>query len=134
MNESLFKPALIWFTGLSGAGKTTLAQALAKQLRASSYPTFILDGDELRNGMNSDLGFSTKDRNENVRRVTELAKLLIKQEAIVLVALISPIREQREWARKQFDANEFIEVFVDAPLDVCIQRDPKKLYVRAQEG
>ena len=97
-------------------------------------PVFVLDGDDLRKGMNADLGFSTEDRNENVRRVTELAKVLVYQQAIVLVALISPIQSQRNWARKQFEPDRFLETFVDAPLAVCAKRDVKQLYARARDG
>ena len=124
----------IWFTGLSGAGKSTLAYALQQELSASGVNTFVLDGDVLRTGLNSDLGFSPEDRAENVRRVGEVAKLMTTAGVTVLVALISPYRADRDTVRKLFAPGQFIEVFVDAPLLTCIQRDVKGLYAKAQRG
>ena len=124
----------IWFTGLSGAGKSTLAYALHEDLSASGVNTFVLDGDVLRTGLNSDLGFSPTDRAENVRRVGEVAKLMTEAGVTVLVALISPYRADRDTVRKLFVPGQFIEVFVDAPLLTCIKRDVKGLYAKAQRG
>lgn len=124
----------IWFTGLSGAGKSTLAYALHQELSASGVNTFVLDGDVLRTGLNSDLGFSPEDRTENVRRVGEVAKLMTSAGVSVLAALISPYRADRNSVRKLFASGQFIEVFVDAPLLTCIERDVKGLYAKAQRG
>ena len=124
----------IWFTGLSGAGKSTLAYTLHQDLSASDVNTFVLDGDVLRTGLNRDLGFSPEDRAENVRRVGEVAKLMTDAGVTVLVALISPYRADRDTVRKLFAPGQFIEVFVDAPLLTCIQRDVKGLYAKAQRG
>jgi len=124
----------IWFTGLSGAGKSTLAYALQQDLTSSTIPNCVLDGDVLRIGLNSDLGFSPEDRAENVRRVGEVAKLMTNEGMTVLAALISPYRADRDTVRKLFAPGQFIEVFVDAPLLTCIQRDVKGLYARAQRG
>jgi len=124
----------IWFTGLSGAGKSTLAYTLHRDLSESDVNAFVLDGDVLRTGLNSDLGFSPEDRAENVRRVGEVAKLMSNAGVIVLVALISPYRADRDRVRSLFAPGQFIEVFVDAPLLTCIQRDVKGLYAKAQRG
>ena len=124
----------VWFTGLSGAGKSTLAYALHQDLSATGVNTFVLDGDVLRTGLNSDLGFSPEDRAENVRRVGEVAKLMTGAGVTVLVALISPYRADRDKACKLFEPGQFIEVFVDAPLLTCIKRDVKGLYAKAQRG
>jgi adenylyl-sulfate kinase len=124
----------IWFTGLSGAGKSTLAYALHLYLSESGVNALVLDGDVLRTGLNSDLGFSPEDRAENVRRVGEVAKLMSSAGVTVLVALISPYRADRDRVRKLFAPEQFIEVFVDAPLQTCIQRDVKGLYAKAQRG
>ena len=124
---------VLWFTGLSAAGKTTIARALDAELKQRACRSCILDGDDLRAGLNGDLGFSEQDRSENIRRVAEVAKLFLREGHIVLVALISPLRVQRDAAREIFALNEFVEVFVDAPLDVCESRDPKGLYKRARK-
>jgi adenylyl-sulfate kinase len=124
----------IWFTGLSGAGKSTLAYAVQRDLSESGVNAFVLDGDVLRTGLNSDLSFSPEDRAENVRRVGEVAKLMTSAGVTVLVALISPYRADRDRVRKLFAPEQFIEVFVDAPLQTCIQRDVKGLYAKAQRG
>ena len=124
----------IWFTGLSGAGKSTLAYALKKDLNDSGLNSYVLDGDVLRTGLNSDLGFSPEDRAENVRRVGQVAKLMTDAGITVLVALISPYKADRDMVRVLFPLGEFMEVFVDAPLQTCIQRDVKGLYARAQRG
>jgi adenylyl-sulfate kinase len=130
------KGAIVWLTGLSGSGKTTLATALEKALLAENRRVCVLDGDELRRGVNSDLGFSPGERTENVRRVAEIARLMAHAGLIVIVALISPFRKDRGNARliAQGGGIEFIEVYLDCPLDVCEQRDPKGLYRKARTG
>lgn len=128
------KGKVIWFTGLSGSGKSTLANALEKKLHAQGKRTYILDGDNIRQGLNKDLGFTDADRVENIRRVAEVAKLMMDAGLIVMTAFISPFRAEREMARELIGAEHFIEVFVDTPLDVCEQRDPKGLYKKARSG
>jgi bifunctional enzyme CysN/CysC len=128
------KPALLWFTGLSGAGKSTIANNLEKKLHALGKRTFVLDGDNVRHGLNRDLGFTEADRVENIRRVAEVAKLFVEAGLITIVAFISPFRPEREMARELVAPGEFIEVFVDTPLEVCEQRDPKGLYKKARRG
>jgi adenylylsulfate kinase len=122
----------VWFTGLSGAGKTTLCRALERELCALGYPVHILDGDELRQTVSRDLGFSKADRDENVARIGYLAQLLVQQEVVVLVAAISPYREARLRARERIGS--FLEVYVNASLAACIARDPKHIYARALMG
>ena len=126
----------VWFTGLSGAGKSTIATAVADQLLAAGRPVTILDGDEIRRGLNADLGFSAADRSENIRRIGEVARLMADAGLVVLVPVISPYRADRDRVRTiHADAGlAFVEVFVDTPLDVCEQRDPKGLYARARAG
>jgi len=128
------KGKVIWFTGLSGSGKSTLANALEKELHAQGKRTYILDGDNIRQGLNKDLGFTDADRVENIRRVAEVAKLMMDAGLIVMTAFISPFRAEREMARELIGAENFIEVFVDTPLEVCEQRDPKGLYKKARNG
>jgi bifunctional enzyme CysN/CysC len=128
------KGRVIWFTGLSGSGKSTIANALEKELHAQGKRTYILDGDNVRQGLNRDLGFTDADRVENIRRVAEVAKLMMDAGLIVLTAFISPFRQEREMARELIGADNFVEVFVDTPLDVCEQRDPKGLYKKARSG
>ncbi len=128
------KPALLWFTGLSGAGKSTIADNLEKKLHALGKHTFVLDGDNVRHGLNRDLGFTEADRVENIRRVAEVAKLFVDAGLITLVAFISPFRAERETARELVGPGEFIEIFVDTPLEACEQRDPKGLYKKARRG
>ncbi len=125
---------VIWFTGLSGSGKSTLANALEKELHAEGKHTYILDGDNVRQGLNKDLGFTDVDRVENIRRVAEVAKLMMDAGLIVITAFISPFRAEREMARQMIGQKSFIEVFVDTPLEVCEQRDPKGLYKKARNG
>ena len=128
------KPALLWFTGLSGAGKSTVANNLEMKLHSLGKRTFLLDGDNVRHGLNRDLGFTEADRVENIRRVAEVAKLFVEAGLITIVAFISPFRAERETARGLVEPGEFIEIFVDTPLEVCEQRDPKRLYSKARRG
>ncbi|MGF1910126.1 adenylyl-sulfate kinase [Vibrio kasasachensis] len=128
------KPVVLWFTGLSGAGKSTIAGALENQLAELGYHTYLLDGDNVRHGLCSDLGFSQQDRRENIRRIGELAKLMADAGLIVLSAFISPHRAERELVRNLMPEGEFLEVFVNTSLDVCEQRDPKGLYKKARAG
>jgi bifunctional enzyme CysN/CysC len=132
--DLLQTPRCIWFTGLSGSGKTTLANLLEKRLQVLGYNTYILDGDNLRKGLNRDLGFTQKDRVENIRRAAELAWLMTDAGLLVLASFISPYRADREMVRKLFAPGEFVEVFVDASLSICEQRDPKGLYAKARRG
>ena len=130
----MYKSQCIWFTGLSGAGKTTIAQAVQERLQAQGRLVYVLDGDLLRKGLNSNLGFSDQDRSENNRRVAEVARLMVDAGVTVLVALISPFEDDRRKARALFGEGQFVEVFVDAPLLVCMRRDVKGLYAKAQQG
>jgi bifunctional enzyme CysN/CysC len=127
-------PRCIWFTGLSGSGKSTLANLLERRLHAEGRHTYVLDGDNVRHGLNRDLGFTEVDRAENIRRVAEVAKLMVDAGLIVIVAFISPYRAERKFARDLFAPGEFIEVFVDTPLKECERRDPKGLYAKARRG
>ncbi|AAW76650.1 ATP sulfurylase; adenylylsulfate kinase [Xanthomonas oryzae pv. oryzae KACC 10331] len=127
-------PRVLWFTGLSGAGKSTVANLVDKRLHALGYHTFILDGDNVRHGLNRDLGFTDEDRVENIRRVAEVARLMADAGLIVLVSFISPFRAERQLARERFDQGEFVEVFVDVPLAVAESRDVKGLYRKARAG
>jgi bifunctional enzyme CysN/CysC len=125
---------VIWFTGLSGAGKSTLANGLAATLHAQQRRSIILDGDQLRRGLNSDLGFSTAERIESMRRTMEVAKLMLDAGLVVLVALIAPFRRERELARARIGAENFLEVYVSTSLAICEQRDTKGLYASARSG
>ena len=125
---------VIWFTGLSGSGKSTLANAVEKELHAQGKRTYILDGDNIRQGLNRDLGFTDADRVENIRRIAEVAKLMMDAGLIVMTAFISPFRAERQMARELIGEDNFIEVFVDTPLEVCEERDPKGLYKKARRG
>ena len=128
------KPAVLWFTGLSGAGKSTIANLVEKKLQAMGRHTYILDGDNVRHGLNRDLGFTDADRVENIRRVAEVARLMADAGLIVLVSFISPFRSERRLARDMMPAGEFLEVYVDTPLAVAEQRDVKGLYKKARAG
>ena len=128
------KPCLLWFTGLSGSGKSTIAHALDVALHRRGYHTFLLDGDNVRHGLCNDLGFSDQDREENIRRVGEVCKLFADAGLIVMSAFISPFTSDRRMVRKLFPAGEFIEVFMDTPLETCESRDPKGLYQKARAG
>ena len=126
----------LWLTGLSGSGKSTIAVALEQKLIAMGRPAFRLDGDNVRHGLNADLGFSAEDRTENIRRVGEVARLMAEAGLIVIACFISPYRADRERVRRMHEASNlrFIEVFVDTPLDICAARDPKGLYAKAASG
>ncbi len=128
------KPAVLWFTGLSGAGKSTIANIVERRLTEAGHHTYSLDGDNVRHGLNRDLGFTEGDRVENIRRIGEVAKLFVDAGLIVTCSFISPFRAERRMVRELMDEGEFIEVFVDAPLEVCIARDPKGLYRKAKAG
>jgi adenylylsulfate kinase len=128
------KPAVLWFTGLSGSGKSTVANAVDKMLHDLGCKTYVLDGDNVRHGLNGDLTFTDEDRIENIRRIGEVSKLFVDAGLIVSTAFISPFIADREMVRKQLVKGEFIEVFVDTPLDICEQRDPKGLYKKARTG
>lgn len=128
------QPCILWFTGLSGSGKSTIASALEFKLFEMNVITYLLDGDNIRHGLNSDLGFSDRDRTENIRRIGETSKLFVDAGLIVIVATISPFRYDRENVRKLVKHDEFIEIFVDAPLDICKKRDPKGLYKKVRSG
>jgi bifunctional enzyme CysN/CysC len=128
------QPTCLWFTGLSGAGKSTIANLVERKLHALGYHTYLLDGDNVRHGINKDLGFTPEDRVENIRRIAEVAHLMVDAGLIVLVSAISPYRSERRSARELFAEGEFMEVFVDAPLAVCEERDPKGLYRKARAG
>lgn len=127
-------PMCLWMTGLSGAGKSTLANALEQELNKKGKHTYILDGDNLRHGLNSDLGFSQIDRNENVRRAAEVAKLMVDAGLIVIVGLISPFKKERDWAHSLFKDNQFKEIYISTSLQECEKRDVKGLYEKARRG
>jgi bifunctional enzyme CysN/CysC len=132
--QNLQKPFCLWLTGLPGAGKSTIANLLEKQLFASGRHTYVLDGDKIRQGLNRDLGFSEADRVENIRRAMEVARLFVDAGLIVIVAFISPYRAERDLARSQFEPDEFVEIYIDASLEECERRDPKGLYAKARRG
>lgn len=128
------QPCILWFTGLSGSGKSTLANALEKRLFDLNHHTYLLDGDNVRHGLNKDLGFSNEDRVENIRRIGELSALFVDSGLLVLAAFISPFRAERRMVRDLVQPDEFIEVHVATPLTTCEQRDPKGLYRKARAG
>jgi adenylylsulfate kinase len=128
------KSVVLWFTGLSASGKSTLAHAVEEKLYALGCHTFVLDGDNVRHGLCSDLGFSIEDRHENIRRIANVAKLFVEAGVIVLTAFISPLRKDREIARNMMPHGDFLEIYCDAPVEVCEKRDPKNLYQKARDG
>lgn len=127
-------PLVVWLTGLSGSGKSTIAKALELQLNSNGIHTTTLDGDNLRTGLNSGLGFSTEDRQENLRRVAEVAKIMTDAGLVVLAAFIAPLKAQREQVKQLVGADRFVEIFIDTPLAVCEERDVKGLYQKARAG
>ena len=127
------KGCVLWFTGFSGSGKSTIANELEYKLNKMGFHTYLLEGDNIRHGLNKDLGFSKEDRSENIRRIAEVAKLFLDAGIITIVCTISPAKKDRELA-KRIIGKDFIEVFIDTPLEVCIKRDPKGLYKKALEG
>ena len=128
------KPCVLWFTGLSGAGKSTIANALDKRLHEMGRHTYLLDGDNVRHGLSKDLGFTDEDRVENLRRVAEVSKLMVDAGLIVISAFISPFKSERQMARDLFSEDEFLEIFIDTPLEIAEQRDVKGLYKKARAG
>ncbi len=134
INKYGHQPKVLWFVGLSGSGKSSLASALETYLFSKGIKTYILDGDNIRSGLNNDLDFSDTGRKENIRRISEVSKLFVDAGTVVLTAFISPFREDRESAKKVIGADDFIEIHVDCPLDVCEKRDVKGLYKKAKEG
>ena len=128
------KPVILWFTGLPASGKSTLANALEEALYRRDIRTYVLDGDNIRHGLNKDLGFSPEDRKENIRRIGEVAKLFIDAGLLVMTAFISPCTEDREMVRELVEEGEFIEAYVKCPLEECERRDPKGMYKKAKRG
>ncbi|MCK8100147.1 adenylyl-sulfate kinase [Bacillus halotolerans] len=128
------KSCALWFTGLSGSGKSVLANAVDEKLYHMGIQSYVLDGDNIRHGLNRDLGFRTGDRIENIRRIGEVAKLFVDSGQMILTAFISPFREDRDMVRALFPDGEFLEIYVKCPLQVCEQRDPKGLYKKARNG
>jgi adenylylsulfate kinase len=128
------QPCILWFTGLSGSGKSTIANALETKLYEMNKHTYLLDGDNIRHGLNRDLGFDDTDRIENIRRIGEVAKLFVDAGMIVITAFISPFQSDRDRVRALVNEEEFIEIFIDTPLAICEQRDPKGLYQKARTG
>ncbi len=128
------RSAILWFTGLSGSGKSSVANALEHRLHKLNARTYILDGDNVRHGLNNDLGFNDEDRKENIRRIGEVSKLFIDAGVLVLTSFISPFRVDRESVRKIVNETEFLEIYIKCPLDVCEQRDVKGLYAKARRG
>jgi adenylyl-sulfate kinase len=128
------QPFVLWITGLSGSGKSTLADMIEHNLHSAGMRTYLLDGDNVRHGLNKDLGFSAADRAENIRRIGETTKLMVDAGLLVITAFISPFRADRELVRAMLEPGEFIEVYMDIPLSICEQRDPKALYKKARAG
>ncbi|MEC2183427.1 adenylyl-sulfate kinase [Bacillus spizizenii] len=128
------KSCALWFTGMSGSGKSVLANAVDEKLYRMGIQSYVLDGDNIRHGLNKDLGFQTEDRIENIRRIGEVAKLFVDSGQMILTAFISPFREDRDMVRALFPEGEFFEIYVKCPLHVCEQRDPKGLYKKARNG
>lgn len=128
------KPCVLWFTGLSGSGKSTIADELEKKLHKLGKHTILLDGDNVRHGLNKDLGFTDQDRVENIRRIAEVSKLMVSSGLITIVSFISPFQSERVMARNLLDEGEFIEIYIDTPIELCEARDPKGLYKKARAG
>lgn len=128
------KSGLIWFTGLSGSGKSTIAHYVERELFKSSIRTYVLDGDNIRHGINSDLAFTREDRRENLRRIAEISKLFVDAGIVVLATFISPYRKDREYIRKRFEGDNFLEIYVKCSVQECERRDPKGQYRRARQG
>jgi adenylylsulfate kinase len=128
------KPFLLWFTGLSASGKSTIANIVEQKLFKMNYKTYLLDGDNVRHGLNNDLGFDEKSRVENIRRIGEVSKLFLDAGTIVLTAFISPFKSDRQLVRKLIEEGKFLEVFIDSSLETCEQRDPKGMYAKARSG
>lgn len=128
------KSCVVWLTGLSGSGKSTLANALDQRLYQSHMRSYVLDGDNVRHGLNQDLGFKPEDRQENIRRIGEVSKLFVDSGSIVVTAFVSPYREDRQLARDMVDGTEFVEIYVNCPVEECENRDPKGLYKKARNG
>lgn len=128
------KSGVLWFTGLSASGKSTIAHSLERFLFEKGIKTYVFDGDNIRHGLNSDLGFSPEDRRENLRRVAEVAKLFVDAGIIVFACFISPYKMDREMVRNKFDSDEFIEIYVKCPIEICEKRDPKGFYKKAKAG
>jgi adenylylsulfate kinase len=128
------KSAILWFTGLSGSGKSTLAHAVEERLFEMGVHTYVLDGDNIRTGLNKDLGFSAEDRKENIRRIGEVAKLFVDAGIMTLTAFISPYKQDRQFVRSLVKKGEFIEIYVKCPLEICERRDVKGLYKKARRG
>jgi len=128
------RPCILWFTGLSGSGKSTISSAVEQKLFELGHHTYLLDGDNVRHGLNKDLGFSDTDRVENIRRIGELSKLMIDAGLLVMTAFISPFKVDRQLVKDLVQEHEFVEVYMDTALDVCEQRDPKGLYKKARSG
>lgn len=134
LNLSKHKPICLWFEGLSGSGKSTLINHLDQYLVKNNFHTYVLDGDNLRLGLNSDLGFSDNDRNENLRRAAEVSSLMVDAGLLVLAGFITPNEAQRKLIRRKFKDEQFIEIFISTPLDICEKRDIKGLYKKARDG
>ena len=128
------KPFVLWFTGLSASGKSTIANMVEQKLFDMQYKTYLLDGDNVRHGLNKDLGFDEKSRVENIRRIGEVAKLFLDSGTIVLTAFISPFKSDRKLVKSLFEENQFLEVFIDSSLEICEKRDPKGMYKKARNG
>jgi adenylylsulfate kinase len=133
-NRNGHHSCVLWFTGLSGSGKSTIANAVSKKLFELGIQNYVLDGDNIRHGLNKDLGFSPEDRTENIRRIGEVAKLFVDSGQFVLTAFISPFQQDRDNVRNILEQNEFIEIYVRCPLEECEKRDPKGLYKKARNG
>ncbi|WP_019156690.1 adenylyl-sulfate kinase [Robertmurraya massiliosenegalensis] len=133
-NQNGHGSCVLWFTGLSGSGKSTIANAISSELFRHGINEYVLDGDNIRHGLNKDLGFSEKDRTENIRRIGEVAKLFVDSGKIVTTAFISPFQSDRDHVRALFEDDEFFEIYIDCPIEECEKRDPKQLYAKARRG